>query len=299
MNSLNDYRFINDENISDDEYEVIKRFLNFYKNQDVIVADELRKDYDVVPLECKEAVFKRNEEKWKIIEFCKSIFYNGKQYIVELSLWRSNKNSNNPKCLTIQEFNIISDKKVHCIDLNIYNAIKKDILFNIISIFDENKIVSPEDAYCNRMHNGKIVHDAIIANDWDTIKKGLDENPNLSNDLFIINQGSETSSHFSAYFGTILYQLLSYRMSEEEMICSKSFRELDKLILQLSRTELLKVKLHEGIFNRYYTPSDGILLKDDKLCGRVHTSKQFTVDNTELTSEDENLKKVLYYLGRK
>ena len=74
---------------------------------------------------------------------------------------------------------------------------------------------------------------------------------------------------------------------------------LDKLILQLSRTELLKVKLHEGIFNRYYTPSDGILLKDDKLCGRVHTSKQFTVDNTELTSEDENLKKVLYYLGRK
>ena len=125
------------------------------------------------------------------------------------------------------------------------------------------------------------------------------KHPNLSNDLFIINQGNDTSSHFSAYFGTILYQLLSYRMSEEEMICSKSFRELDKLILQLSRTELLKVKLHEGIFNRYYTPSDGILLKDDKLCGRVHISKQFTVDNTELTSEDENLKKVLYYLGRK
>ena len=51
-----DYNF--DEEISNDEYEVINKFLASYRNQSIIVADEYRQDFSMVPLEEEKVIFK-------------------------------------------------------------------------------------------------------------------------------------------------------------------------------------------------------------------------------------------------
>lgn len=48
------YEYNNDNKISQEEYEVINKFLEFYRNKPVIVADEYRQDFNMVPLEEKK-----------------------------------------------------------------------------------------------------------------------------------------------------------------------------------------------------------------------------------------------------
>lgn len=136
-----DYNF--DEESSDDEYKVINKFLASYRNQSIIVADEYRQDFSMVPLEEQKIIFKANDDAWKSISFCRKINYKKKPYGVELNLWCVGHMEADPKCLSIQKFRIISNGKVHYINLNTKEAIKRDWLFNIISIFDEKKLFLP------------------------------------------------------------------------------------------------------------------------------------------------------------
>ena len=94
-------------------------------------------------------------------------FYRNKPYIIELGLWRTSHNETEPKCLQINNFKIITKGKVHFINLDLDNCSNKRILFNIMSIFDEKKIISPEQAYCNRMYTNKVLQDFLTNHEWE------------------------------------------------------------------------------------------------------------------------------------
>lgn len=286
-----DYNY--DENISNDEYQVINKFLSSYRKQNVIVADNYRQDSILVPLEEKNIVFNAEEDEYKSIDFCRKIYHKGKPYIVNLSLWRVFHTEDSPKCLTIEEFNIVTNGKVHFIDLNTKDATKSDLLFNIINIFDEKKIISPEQAYCKRMYTDKVLQKFISNHEWQKIYEGIKQMPELANALFIIKEGYKDYSNFVADFGTILYQLISYRQNNLENFDEKDLLELDKLILNLRKTDLLKVQLHEDISNTKSLITTSILLEaDDNNC-RLHESQQYNVINTELSEENKTLNKCI------
>lgn len=289
------YEYNHDKEISNEEYEVINKFLEFYRNKPVIVADEYRQDFDMVPLEEEKIIFKTDDDVFKCVDFCRKIYYKNKPYIIELGLWRTSHNETEPKCLQINKFKIITKGKVHFINLNLDNCANRRILFNIISIFDETKIISPEQAYCNKMYTNKVLQDFLTNHEWENIDKGIQQMPSLANALFIIRDGYETGSHYTADFATILYQLIDFRKHNLGSLIKdeKDLNELDKLILKLSRTSLLKVQLHEQTGGSESYPTESILLDCNYYDGRMHKSTQYNVDNTELSFENNILKKLV------
>ena len=248
-------KYYNDK-LSGDEIEVIEKFITFYKNQPIIIADEYRQDYSMVPLENEKIIFKSNEDTWKNITIRKRIFHNKKTYIVELDLWRSN-NSKEP--LSIHNLKVIEGHITHYINLDIKNALKNTWLFNIINIFDERRIISPEQAYCNRMHTNKNLQKMINNQDFEKIDSEINLYPKLANDLFIINEGYESDSYYYAYFGTILYQLIKYKEDKYNEFYGNELLKLEELIYKLRKTELLKVKLQEQITNLIYFENNHML----------------------------------------
>jgi len=162
-----------DENISDDEYQVIYKFLASYKNQNAIISDSFKQEFGMVPLEEKGIIFKTNEDNCKSMDFCRRIYYMGKPYVIELGLCREGHMEDNPKCLSIREFRIITNGKVHFINLNTKDETKNNILFNIISTFDERKIKSPEQAYCKRMYTNKALQEFMTNHEWEKIDEGI------------------------------------------------------------------------------------------------------------------------------
>ena len=284
-----DYNF--DEEISNDEYEVINKFLASYRNQSIIVADEYRQDFSMVPLEEEKVIFKSDDDTWKSVDFCRKIYHKGKTYVVELGLWRVGHMENDPKCLSVSEFKIITNGKVHFINLNTKDASKNNWLFNIVSIFDEKRIISPEQAYCKKMLTNKALQEFMANHEWGKIDEGIRQMPSLANALFIIREGFESSTHFTADFGTILYQLISYRQNNLDNFSEKDLLELDTLIFKLRETELLKVQLHEQTGGCKSYPTSSILLESNNSSSRMHTSRQYTVANTELSGEKKALNK--------
>lgn len=285
MNILQGYKPNYDLTISIDEREVINKFLSFYRNQSVIVADEYRQDYDTVPLENDSIIFKTNEDTWKSIGFCKRIFHKGKPYVLELNLLRVGHMEYNPKCLIISKFIIITNEEVHIITLDTKDIIKRDIMFNIISIFDEKKIISPEKAYSKQMYTNKALQRFIENHEWQNIDTGIQQMPELANALFIVREGFESLSNYTADFGTILYQLLLFRMNNLNDFDEKDLKQLDELILKLRKTQLLKVQLHESCSESKSCPTRSILLESNNDSGRMHRFHQYTVENTELLDE--------------
>lgn len=282
----------NDAKISNNELEVINKFLDFYRNQAFIIADKYRQDFSMIPLENQKVIFKITEDTLKIINFCRRIYHKGIPYVIELSLWRTSPHiETDPKCLVIHEFNIISKATKHFISLDINNPQMSQILFNIISIFDEKKIISPEQAYSKRMYTNKVLQDFIKNHKWQNISDGIDQMPKLANALFIIDEGYESFSKYSANFGTILYQLIEFKKDNLSKLSKTDLKNLNKLILKLSNTELLKVKLLETHGICKCMPTNSILLDTNISHNRLHLSSLYNVYNTRLSKERKILNK--------
>lgn len=294
-----EYKYSKDPELSSDEQEVINEFLNFYRNQSVIVADEYSQFFDIVPLKNDRITFKTSEEEWKSVHFCKRIFHKGKFYIVELLLARVLPRENDPKCLCMDLFRIITDKEVHSITLDTADIVKRKIMFNIVSIFDEKKIISPAQAYTKQMYTNTALQGFIENHEWQNIDTGIQQMPELVNALFIVREGFSSASHYTADFGTILYQLLSFRMNNLDTFDEKDLKQLDELILKLRKTQLLKVQLHECIYGEKTCSSNSILLESINYSNRIHSSQQYTVDNTELLGEQKVLDQCVKSLNLK
>lgn len=288
-----EWEFNTDKEISYDEYDVLEKFLSQYRGKDVIVADNHRMDFARVPFEKEKVTFKPNEEFWKCLDFQRRIVHEGKPYIVKLGLWRMNPQEDEPKCLTISDFNIITPGKRHVLTLTTNDLFKANIFYNIVDIFDENKIISPEAAYSKRMYINKKLQEFINNHEWSKIVEGVREKPTLANALFILGKPISSFSSFSAYFGTILYQLITYRKEHENELTKTDLLELDKVILELSKTELLKVRLSDSTAVSKMSPSGSILLDDYYQSSQMRISEQYNVANGELMEEKKTLNKVL------
>ena len=286
-------KYIMDKEISRDEYDILEKFLNQYRNKNVIVADKHRVDFVLVPFEGYQIAFKSNKELWKSMNFQKRIIHNKKPYIVKLGLWRVNNQEKDPKCLTIKDFSIETPGKEHVLTLKLDNIYEEKILYNIISIFDEKKVISPEEAYNKRMYTNKPLQEFINNHEWNKILLGVNQKPDLANALFIIGEPTYSLETFGANFGTILYQLLKYRKEHEFELTKTDLLELDRTILELRKTELLRVHLLDssGVSKSY--PTKSILLDCNYESSQMRISEQYNVANGELTEEKMVLNKVL------
>lgn len=275
--------------ISDDEYDVGKRFLESLKKQSIIVADKYSEEFGVIPIGNESVLFKKNEKRTKTINICRKIIHNKKSYVVNIDLEQDEYTDD----ISITNLYITNNGVVHSIDLDNSNGLQDDMLYRMNGFINTRKIVSPEQAYASRMYTTKALQGFIEAHEWDQIAKGIKEMPSLAHSLFIIKEAIDEKGNYTVDFGTILYQLVDFRQKKLTSFDEKDLLKLDNLIQQLRKTELLKVQLHEFIYHKQSWLSNSILLGGYEECGRIHTSKQFTCDNTELSNEEATLKKCI------
>jgi hypothetical protein len=287
------WEFNTDKEISRDEYEVINNFLDQYRDKDFIIADEHRADYRIVPFENERVVFKSNDEFWKSVDFQKRIVYKETPYIVYLGLWRTNPQKDDPKCLTMREFYILTPGKQHMLTLATNKLYEHKILYNIIDIFDEKKIISPEAAYSKRMYTNRPLQDFIKNHEWNKIIEGINQSPKLANALFIMGEPENDNRNFNVNFGTILFQLVTYRKEHESELSYDDLFKLDTTIEKLRDTELLKVRLRDDTGVSKMWPTNSILLDKYDTGSQMRISQQYSADNGELVEEEKCLTKVL------
>ncbi len=273
--------------ISDDEYDIGEKFLSFYKNQNIIVADKYSEEFGVIPIENESVFFKKDERLTKTINICRRINHNKKSYVVNIDL----KQGEHSDDIRITNFYITNNGVVHSIDLDISDGIQDDLLYKMTGVISKRRIISPEEAYASRMYTSKALQDFIEAHEWDKIAQGIKEMPSLANSLFIIKEATNEKENYTVNFGTILYQLVDFRQKNLSVLEEKDLLRLDALIQQLRKTELLKVQLHEFIYHKKNWLPNSILLGESNESRRTHISKQFTCDNTELSVEEKTLKK--------
>lgn len=288
-----DWTYNTDKEIAYDEYDVIDSFLDQYRGKDVIVADKHREDFSVVPFSGESVTFKSNKSHWKCVDFQRRIMRRGKPYVVRLGLWRVNPQDDDPKCLTIRSFNILTPGQQHVLNFSTDDYRKNRLLYNILDIFDESKIISPEEAYSRRMYTNTQLQDFIRNREWGKITEGINQKPCLANALFIIGEPHRDLGDFRAEFGTILYHLIAYRKAYENLLSKRELLELDRIILELEKVELLRVKLRDDTcFSKVY-PSGSTLLDWRYHGSQMRISEQETVDNGELEEEAKVFRKVI------
>ena len=287
------WEFNTDEQISDDEHKVLNKFLDQYRDKDVIVADKHREDFNIVPIEGEEVAFKSNDCHWKSLDFQRRIVHEGKPYIVRLGLWRTNPGKDEAKCLTMSGMDILTPGKQHVLSFNTNDFFQNKLFYNIIDIFDEKKIISPEAAYSKRMYTNKELQRFMNERQFGKIIEGVNQKPSLANALFIMGEPTKSYSNFNIRFATILYQLINYRKEHESELSNRKLHELDRAILKLSKTELLKVHLRDdtGVTKSY--PTGSILLDYSYNSIQMRISEQANVGNGELMEEKKSLNKVL------
>lgn len=287
--------YISDGKMTVEEVSVIERFLDLYRKQDKIIADEYRQDSSIVPLKESSVIFKKSDDTWKSIDIERVVRHKGTPYKIELGLWRCNGKESISKILRMNKFSITTPTYWHPINLETALFHKSnDILFDIMDVFREDRIISPEEAHCKRMKTKSELQHLIANHEWVKIVDVVKLMPNLSSTLFLIEEGWQSITNYEAYFGTILYQLLTFRINNKNEMSNDDLNMLDAMIHLIKDSDLLKVKLQEKHSSVVWYP-DPILIPEDESSSILHLSKQYTVFNGELDEEAKELKKVLKY----
>lgn len=268
-----------------EDCEVIDQFLERYRTKAEIVADSVREHVYFVPLGDKNIHFSIDKRKKKEIGFCQKIQYRGKFYIVRLELENLVGYSRN---LEIGKFSLKKDKGTKIVFLDM----KSKFLYEMMDIFKEDKILSPLEAYGKDMYPDQIVKRMIEQQKWGLLEKGLKEKKTLENALFLLEE-NQGNIDYTATFGTVLYQLLDYRMRLQERGCLETFSKLDPLILKLQDTALLKVGLREQFNTTKGYPSGSSLLESKNFWFGVQESYQYTKENKKLEKESKVLRKII------
>lgn len=246
-----------------EDCEVIDQFLERYRTKAEIVADSVREHVYFVPLGDKSIHFSIDKRKKKEIGFCQKIQYRGK-------------------------FSLKKDKGTKIVFLDM----KSKFLYEMMDIFKEDKILSPLEAYGKDMYPDQIVKRMIEQQKWGLLEKGLKEKKTLENALFLLEE-NQGNIDYTATFGTVLYQLLDYRMRLQERGCLETFSKFDPLILKLQDTALLKVGLREQFNTTKGYPSGSSLLESKNFWFGVQESYQYTKENKKLEKESKVLRKII------
>ena len=274
-----------------DEYRAIHKFIDQYREKEIIVADKYRVDFKRVPFENDRVSFTAGKEYMKIVGIKRRIVFNEKTYIVNLEFPHMNFKYDGVNCspyVPKPQFEIKTSEGVNLLYLK-----NNDLYSEVVNVFDEKKIVSPENAYIDRIYVNKTLQTFINNHEWNKIIEGINQKKDLENALFIIDEPKRDYGNFLANFGTILYQLIAYRNEHENELSKKDLLGLDKAILELSKSELLKVSLCDQSGIGKSTPTDSILLDWYYNSSQTHASEQYNVDNGELVKEKDTLDKVI------
>ena len=258
---------ISENEMSQDYIDIINCFLGYYTymNNGIITAESFEEDYEGIKFDYPIICFDYKEPIDKKMYFSRMIKYKGKDYIVELVL-QQEKGKN----ITINKLSIIQGKKEFIIDLN-----NEGIRDEIHKVICSKSIVPPFEEYRDRICNDIQLKQYLCNHEWYKINREIDKEPSLLNGVYLIDSESFSPSYpvVRANFGTLLYQLLSFRKSQQ--LEEKDLYELDSLIFKIRETELLKlyfaetkrsgVEKSQSYYNyTRFTPKNGLLIPEKK-----------------------------------
>ncbi len=278
--------------LTSEEHDVVEKFFDAYEDKNEIVADSYSEEYHVLPFEGAKVAFQPHDYSWKRLDFCKRIFIKEKLYNVHLNMWRECTSKRDPKSMTLHSFSISTPEKCHLFDFPSSGITSQRLLYRVLDIFDERKIISPEQAYFERLYNVNKIPELINQKEWKTLSDGIDDISPLADQLFIMGEPIVNKEGHKIHFGTILYQLIRYRERNKKLLSEIDLIELDKLIYKLRKTELLELGLTDQLGTSLIWPSSGILDPCKRKEG-YRTSELFSVENGRLADEEQVLKKVI------
>ncbi len=283
---------IKNDSISREEEEAINKFFDSYEGKNTIVADSYDEQYHVRQFEGVNLVFKPFDYSWKNVRFKRRIVSGKQEYVVYLNLIRDNIKSNDPKCMTVRQINISSPSNYHMLTIPSSNPTIEKFVYRAIDIFDEKKTISPAQAYFNRIYNVNRIPELIGNHEWGTIARLIEDIPMLANQLFIMDNPFITETEQKIYFGTIIYQLISYRTKTEGVISDIDLLEIDKLIYKLRKSELIRLKINNALSTSWVWPTHD-MIDPSKIREGYRLSEVKTVDNGEMIDEQQTLKRVI------
>ncbi len=289
--------FIRDDKTSIEENSVIKEFFNSYRSQDVIVADRHSKEYETVDFNGKQICTNPERIGWEHIFFRKVITQDKVPYTVNLTLQRDVYSLTNRKRLIIDDFSVLTPEKHHQLVLSLDGMNGSVWLYDILDIFDEKRIITPEKAYYDRLYNKSLI-DVINNHQWSEIDGGLERLPRLSDELFIIGNPSTSESSFDISFGTILYQLVNYRQLNSDKMAKDDLLKLDQLIYKLRDSELLKLDINDSKCTLMVWPSNDYFVKSSERRENSHSSEILSTTNGHFKEESNTLNKVIRKIKR-
>ena len=285
------------ERISDYEYNLLYKFLEYYKEQEYIVADEYTNIFSYIPLENRRVTFIKEDELKKRIYIEKKIYNKGKKYIITLELAQNNLVDSNSKYAAIKSLVITHNEDSHIIHFNTKNYDDNTILHSIVDIFNEDKIISPLEAYRDSIVSNNELRVFIYNHDFERIESEIDSDEELTNKLFILEEGNEFYLKYGAKYATILYHLINYRINNPD-ISQKDLLKLDRLIAKLKNKELLKVRFIEKDTEIDLCDNGQSFLLDNKIYCKTQEYKQYTIMNDRLDFEKRNINKCIRTLKK-
>ena len=200
---------ISENDMPQDYINIIHCFFGCYTymKKDIITAESVEEEYEGIKFDYPIVCFDYKEPIDKKMYFSRMIKYKGKDYIVELAL-QQEKGKN----ITINKLSIIYGKKEFIIDLN-----NEGIHDEIHKVICSKSIVPPFEEYRDRISNDIQLKQYLCNHEWYKLNKEIDKEPSLLNGVYLIDSESFSPSYpvVRANFGTLLYQLLSFRKSQQ------------------------------------------------------------------------------------
>ena len=285
--------------LSYDEHEVIEDFLQSYDDCDVLVPDEYLRYYNALPIfqygSNPKSCFRESEAFLNRARFHRTIPRGNDNYHVDLRM-EVNNNIWLGKSLTIKK----NDEEYHEVGDGTfspsghYYSCSPDVVGDLLSAFNSKIIMPAEEAYIDRIRDYHGVFNGLLeANDWDSLAYEIEGNPSIGNLILNMSNGDIGNNYFGAQYGTVLYQLLTYRNEHCKSLSKESLEKLDNLIMSVKDGEILGLKL-EGD-DEYYgiiTELHLALKKADSYSISLK-SQLLTPQNGDAIEEQKTLMKII------
>ena len=272
---------IEEEELPQDYYEVIREFIFSYKWEENIIADDYEEEYEGIKFDYPIVCLDYREPVKKRMYFSKAITHKGKKYIVDLCVEKEKGQS----LAKIINWSITRGKKEiklqDRLDLGLDSFHLRDIF---VYHYTPNLIIPPHEIYKDRISTSTQLRDYINDHEWRRINR---EAKKLSNGIYLMENNTFSPSYpqLKASFGTLLYQLISFRLSHK--FDPKDLKELDELIFKVRDAELLKLQVSDYKYN-------------NSEIGRSHYFySRSTVENGRLMREQKALKECVKTLRRR
>lgn len=284
-----------------EELEVLRIFMEQFRGQDAIVADQYTQQFNIIPFHDERISIPSGTASFTGIKFKRKISYGKEPYVVNFQL-RNNNGGDNSRELKPIQVDITGNGITHYNRFVGNDLPQYDWLDEMVELFGEKEIKSPITEYGERMIVNSKLQEFIENHEWSKIAKGVAQMPVLANALFLESESCtkdvDSYEHsligerdFSASFGTILYHLITFKNNNIGMIGVKELKKLDALILKLSNSDLLKVEFTDFVEEESYLPPNfgSVLLNSQQFVNKAISSRQNNVANGELSSEERTL----------